>query len=65
MFLRKYISSIPVQCFWKMSLSPGVQLDVSVDDDWDTVYSVEVMDTTQLRDELELFLELCQNKTVS
>lgn len=43
----------------------GVDLDVSViDDDWDTVYSVEVMDTTKLRDEIELFLELCQTKSL-
>ncbi|KAL5264810.1 hypothetical protein ACHWQZ_G005770 [Mnemiopsis leidyi] len=41
----------------------GIELDVSVDEDWDTVYSVEVMDTTQLRDELELFLELCDPKS--
>ena len=30
------------------------------DSEWDTVYSVEVIDTTKLRDDVELFLELCQ-----
>ena len=41
----------------------GIELDVSVDEDWDTVYTVEVMDTTKLRDELELFLELCETRS--
>lgn len=35
-----------------------------LDDEWDTVYSVEVIDTTTntIRDDIELFLELCLGK---
>lgn len=30
------------------------------DNEWDKVYTVECLDTTRVRDELELFIELCK-----
>lgn len=30
------------------------------EEEWDKVYSVECLDTTRVRDELELFIELCK-----
>ena len=44
-------------CSW-----PGIMLPEEEDDEWDTVYSVEVIDTSSLRDDLDLFIELAQKR---